>query len=73
MSELTESKQQTFRDIGADFLLLLTSPQRDATLVDYDAHRVPARFKLHSALRQPNGNDYGRADLAQWHAQHSGD
>jgi hypothetical protein len=30
------------------------------------ANRVPARFHVHTTLRLPNGNDYGRALIAQW-------
>lgn len=29
-------------------------------------NRLPARFHVHSTLRLPNGNDYGRAYIAQW-------
>ncbi len=29
-------------------------------------NRLPARFHVHTILRLPNGNDYGRAYLAQW-------
>lgn len=29
-------------------------------------NRVPQRFHVHSTLRLPNGNDYGRAYIAQW-------
>ncbi|GAA1915662.1 DUF3500 domain-containing protein [Microbacterium aoyamense] len=31
-------------------------------------NRLPARFHVHSTLRLPNGNDYGRAYIAQWRA-----
>lgn len=30
------------------------------------ANKLPARFHVHTTLRLPNGNDYGRAYLAQW-------
>ncbi|MEV6967413.1 DUF3500 domain-containing protein [Hamadaea sp. NPDC051192] len=30
------------------------------------ANRLPARFHVHTTLRHPNGNDYGRALLARW-------
>ncbi|MFE6966180.1 DUF3500 domain-containing protein [Agromyces sp. NPDC057679] len=30
------------------------------------ANRLPARFHVHTTLRLPNGNDYGRAWIAQW-------
>ena len=29
-------------------------------------NRLPARFHVHTTLRMPNGNDYGKAYLAQW-------
>lgn len=29
-------------------------------------NRLPARFHVHTTLRLPNGNDYGRAYLDQW-------
>ncbi|MQY22583.1 DUF3500 domain-containing protein [Nocardia macrotermitis] len=29
-------------------------------------NRLPARFHVHSTFRLPNGNDYGRAYLAEW-------
>ncbi|GAA1626708.1 DUF3500 domain-containing protein [Leucobacter chromiireducens] len=29
-------------------------------------NRLPARFHVHTTLRLPNGNDYGKAYLAQW-------
>ncbi|MGO3153364.1 MAG: DUF3500 domain-containing protein [Galactobacter sp.] len=35
--------------------------------LDYD---VPQRFHIHTVLRTPNGNDYGRAWLRQWQAEH---
>jgi len=30
------------------------------------SNRVPQRFHVHSTLRLPNGNDYGRAYIDQW-------
>ncbi|MEL5991802.1 DUF3500 domain-containing protein [Microbacterium phosphatis] len=33
------------------------------------SNRLPARFHVHTTLRHPNGNDYGRAYLAQWRAR----
>ncbi|WP_203137888.1 DUF3500 domain-containing protein [Microbacterium sp. JZ31] len=30
------------------------------------ANKLPARFHVHTTLRLPNGNDYGKAYLAQW-------
>ena len=32
-------------------------------------NRLPARFHVHTTLRLPNGNDYGRAYINQWHDQ----
>jgi hypothetical protein len=32
------------------------------------SNRLPARFHVHSTLRHPNGNDYGKALIAQWRA-----
>lgn len=29
-------------------------------------NRLPARFHVHTTLRHPNGNDYGRALIARW-------
>ncbi|HRN28399.1 MAG TPA: DUF3500 domain-containing protein [Terrimesophilobacter sp.] len=37
------------------------------------SNRLPARFHVHSVLRLPNGNDYGRAFLAQWRARQEDD
>ncbi|OKI29185.1 DUF3500 domain-containing protein [Streptomyces sp. CB03911] len=31
------------------------------------SNRLPARFHVHTTLRHPNGNDYGRALIARWH------
>lgn len=33
------------------------------------SNRVPQRFHVHSTLRLPNGNDYGRAYIEQWRAR----
>lgn len=30
------------------------------------SNRLPARFHVHTTLRLPNGNDYGKAYLAEW-------
>lgn len=106
-SELSEPQRALLRQLAEDFLLLLTAPQREATLADFDAHlsethfswygatdgsqpfyfrihspviiaendhhagvwlnnRLPARFHVHTTLRLPNGNDYGKAYLAEW-------
>jgi hypothetical protein len=35
------------------------------------ANRLPARFHVHSTLRLPNGNDYGRALLQAWRERQS--
>jgi hypothetical protein len=32
-------------------------------------NRLPARFHVHTTLRLPNGNDYGRAYIDQWRAR----
>ncbi|MFJ8896431.1 DUF3500 domain-containing protein [Leifsonia sp. NPDC102414] len=32
------------------------------------ANRLPARFHVHTTLRMPNGNDYGKAFIASWSA-----
>ncbi|MBL3699309.1 DUF3500 domain-containing protein [Leucobacter luti] len=34
------------------------------------SNRLPARFHVHTTLRHPNGNDYGKAYLAQWRRAH---
>lgn len=36
------------------------------------SNRLPARFHVHSTLRLPNGNDYGRALLRQWRSRATG-
>ncbi len=33
------------------------------------SNRVPQRFHVHTILRLPNGNDYGRAYIEQWRAR----
>ena len=50
--------------------------QGPVLLVELDHHagvwltnRLPARFHVHSTMRLPNGNDYGRAYVAQWKAR----
>lgn len=109
-SRLDDRQRMLLRAIAAEFLLLLTAPQREATLRDFDSHldetwlswygatdgsqpyylrihgpvllaeldhhagvwlnnRLPARFHVHTTLRLPNGNDYGKAYLAQWRAR----
>jgi hypothetical protein len=32
-------------------------------------NRLPARFHVHTILRLPNGNDYGREYVTQWHSR----
>lgn len=38
--------------------------------LDYDA---PKPFHIHTVLRTPHGNDYGRAWVREWRQQHAGD
>jgi hypothetical protein len=105
LSELDAAQREMLRAVVADFLQLLITEQREATLAEYDAHpdetwfswygatdgsqpfyfriqspviiaeldhhagvwltnRLPARFHVHTVLRHPNGNDYGRALIA---------
>lgn len=47
--------------------------QSPVIITEFDDHagvwlnnRLPARFHVHTTLRHPNGNDYGRALIAQW-------
>lgn len=47
--------------------------QSPVIIAEFDDHagvwlsnRLPARFHVHTTLRHPNGNDYGRALIAQW-------
>lgn len=47
--------------------------QSPVILAELDHHagvwlgnRLPARFHVHTTLRLPNGNDYGKAYLAEW-------
>lgn len=109
---MAEAQWVEVREIAADFLALLSSPQRDLTLTEFDAHRaetyvswygatdgtqpfyfriqspvilaeldhhagvwlgnrLPARFHVHTTLRHPNGNDYGKAYLAEWSGERS--
>lgn len=35
-------------------------------------NRLPARFHVHTVQRLPNGNDYGRAYLAEWRERNAG-
>jgi hypothetical protein len=51
--------------------------QSPVILAELDNHagvwlknRLPARFHVHTTLRLPHGNDYAKAYLAQWRAQH---
>jgi hypothetical protein len=38
--------------------------------LDYD---VPKPFHIHTVLRTPHRNDYGRSWVRQWQAHHSGE
>ncbi|MFI6350440.1 DUF3500 domain-containing protein [Streptomyces sp. NPDC050560] len=58
-------------DGSQPFYLRVDSP---VILTELDHHagvwlgnRLPARFHVHTTLRHPNGNDYGRALIARWH------
>lgn len=49
--------------------------QSPVILAEFDNHagvwlnnRLPARFHVHTTLRLPNGNDYGKAFIASWSA-----
>ncbi len=60
-------------DGSQPFYLRIQSP---VILVELDHHagvwltnRLPARFHVHTTLRHPNGNDYGRALITQWGGQ----
>ncbi|MFG1928787.1 DUF3500 domain-containing protein [Cryptosporangium sp. NPDC048952] len=57
-------------DGSQPFYLRVHSP---VILAELDHHagvwltnRLPARFHVHTTLRHPNGNDYGRALIAAW-------
>lgn len=106
-SDLVERQRELLREIVSDCLGLLTDPQRELTLAEFDAHveetwfswygvtdgstpfyfrvqspvilaeldhhagvwlnnRLPARFHVHTTLRHPNGNDYGKALITRW-------
>ena len=61
-------------DGSEPFYLRVQSP---VVLAELDHHagvwlgnRLPARFHVHTTLRLPNGNDYGRAHLAEWRDGH---
>ncbi|WP_460775845.1 DUF3500 domain-containing protein [Microbacterium sp. GXF7504] len=50
--------------------------QSPVVLAELDNHagvwlsnKLPARFHVHTCLRLPNGNDYGKAYLAEWERQ----
>lgn len=50
--------------------------QSPVILAELDHHagvwlnnRLPARFHVHTILRLPNGNDYGREYVTQWHSR----
>lgn len=49
-------------------------------LTEFDDHagvwlgnRLPARFHVHTTLRHPHGNDYGKALIAQWRRRAAGE
>lgn len=58
-------------DGSQPFYLRIQSPVIIAEVDDHAgvwlSNRLPARFHVHTTLRHPNGNDYGRALIAQWH------
>jgi len=63
-------------DGSQPFYLRIQSPVIIAEL-DHHAgvwldNRLPARFHVHTTLRLPNGNDYGRAYLEEWRRRESG-
>lgn len=75
MQEIDAHRQRTWfswygaTDGSEPFYLRIQSP---VLLAELDHHagvwlsnKLPARFHVHSTLRLPNGNDYGRAYLAQ--------
>lgn len=109
-ADLDAEQRSLLRRIVADSLALLTEPQLEVALAEYDAHveetwfswygatdgsqpfyvrvqspvviaeldhhagvwltnRLPARFHVHTTLRHPNGNDYGKALIAAWRAR----
>jgi hypothetical protein len=56
------------------FYLRIQSP---VILAELDHHagvwltnQLPARFHIHTTLRLPNGNDYGRKYITQWRSRH---
>lgn len=57
-------------DGSQPFYLRIQSPVIIAEVDDHAgvwlSNRLPARFHVHTTLRHPNGNDYGRALIAQW-------
>lgn len=48
-SELTDAQWMLLRRIAEDFLLLLTEPQREASLADFAAHRDETHFSWYGA------------------------
>lgn len=61
-------------DDTAAFYYRIHSP---VLLVEYDNHPgifldndEPERFHVHTIVREPNGNDYGKSLLAQHYATH---
>ncbi|MFD4960223.1 DUF3500 domain-containing protein [Microbacterium sp. NPDC058389] len=64
-------------DGSTPFYLRIHSP---VILAELDHHagvwlsnRLPARFHVHTTLRAPNGNDYGKALIAQWNDRRAGE
>ncbi|MFG1926940.1 DUF3500 domain-containing protein [Cryptosporangium sp. NPDC048952] len=76
MAEYDAHRDETYfswygaTDGSQPFYLRVHSP---VILAELDHHagvwlnnRLPARFHVHTTLRHPNGNDYGRALIAEW-------
>ena len=49
-------------DAGTDHLA--NGARHRGVFLDYD---TPKPFHVHTVLRTPHGNDYGRAWVGQWH------
>ena len=82
MREITEHLDETWfcwiggHESGDVFYYRIQSPVVIAELdhhcgvfLDYD---TPKHFHVHTVLRTPHGNDYGRAWVRQWQAAHTG-
>jgi len=61
----TDGSQPTYVRIQSPVLLVELDHHAGVWLTN----RLPARFHVHSTLRLPNGNDYGRAYVEQWKAR----